>query len=222
MVNEYNITIYNKGSPRDLITQLGSRLYITDEACHLYYWISLPENVSDHQRSWLFIISFHLIRSGISYFEWWKLDHYDNIKSSNKLLLSFQKQWLNWEARSLYYYINQEACIWTYWHGCRVEPVRNLVVSVPCLTCRTARTFTTLARRGTYLTPQLRVKCFIYTSQEHKIYPCVFGKRSLPVITSLLMQSGRTASYPFSFPQSLELRNCQRSSLKQLLDPVII
>ena len=95
---------------------------------------------------------------------------------------------------------NQEAYTWTYWHGCGVEPVRNPVVSVPCLTCRTARTFTTLARRGTYLTPQLRVKCFIYTSQEHKIYPCVFGKRSLPVITSLLMQWGRTASYPFSFP----------------------
>ena len=30
-------------------------------------------------------------------------------------------------------------------HGCRVEPVRNLVVSDPCLTCRTARSFTTLA-----------------------------------------------------------------------------
>ena len=41
--------------------------------------------------------------------------------------------------------INQEAFIWTYWHGCRVEPVRNLVVSDPCLTCRTARSFTTLA-----------------------------------------------------------------------------
>ena len=107
-------------------------------------------------------------------------------------------------GNNLYIYIyNQVAYIWTYWHGCGVESVRNLVVSVPCLTCRTARTFTTLARRGTYLTPQLRVKCFIYTSQEHKIYPCVFGKRSLPVITSLLMQSGRTASYPFSFPQSL-------------------
>ena len=101
----------------------------------------------------------------------------------------------------------------TYEHidcRCGVESVRNLVVSVPCLTCRTARTFTTLARRGTYLTPQLRVKCFIYTSQEHKIYPCVFGKRSLLVITSLLMQSGRTASYPFSLCQfSYEISKAQ-------------
>ena len=35
--------------------------------------------------------------------------------------------------------------ILAYWHGCRVEPVRNLVASDPCLTCRTARSSTTLA-----------------------------------------------------------------------------
>ena len=46
----------------------------------------------------------------------------------------------------LYILLNQEL---TYLHECRVKPIRNPVVSVPCLTCRIARTFTTLARRGT-------------------------------------------------------------------------
>ena len=39
----------------------------------------------------------------------------------------------------------------------RVKPIRNPVVSVPCLTCRIARTFTTLARRGT-----ISEACWIY------------------------------------------------------------
>ena len=44
--------------------------------------------------------------------------------------------------------LNQEL---TYRHECRVKPIRNPVVSVPCLICRIARTFTSLARRGTYI-----------------------------------------------------------------------
>ena len=42
--------------------------------------------------------------------------------------------------------------------------------SVPCLTCRIARTFTTLARRGTWLTPQLSVESYIYTTTYGKWY----------------------------------------------------
>ena len=52
-----------------------------------------------------------------------------------------------------------------------------IAVSVPCLTCRIARTFTILARRGTLLTLQLSVESsIIYTIPNCRIFPCVFGK----------------------------------------------
>ena len=77
------------------------------------------------------------------------------------------------------------------------KPIRDPVVSVPCLTCRIARTFTTLARRGTYSSLYNSVSKVIFI--HYRIFLCVFEEH-----------------------WSLELHKCQRSSLKQILDSVNI